>query len=492
MIVLLVARPLAGAQLRVRAERARHRRAALPGRADRAIARARRCPRGSRCWSPCRSRRSSPASRCCCCSIRRCRSTASSRTCSPSRRRRSRRCSGSSRACSRPSRRRWRCPVAWLAWVPASWIAAVATFTAGLPGARSPVADRTARRRAADRGRLGGASCWSSAPARPRRARGAAVVLVVAVIAYGGDARAERASSPTWAARPTGSSRSATSGRATRPWCADAGQVALDRHRTRARARWRPASTQLGIDRIQLLVLTHYDLDHVGGVDAVRRPGRPGADRAAVRRRRRRAIADALAGARCRRRPGRARRARNARRARLAGALAAAARASSPATPASVDARGDAGAGCACLSGLFLGDLGEESQVRLLGADPPGHVDVVKVAHHGSADQAAALYESVRRDGRADRRRGRQRLRAPDRRRCSACWPRSARRRTARDLDGLILVAPGDGPASCGVWTARARAGVSCPARSLGRDGRTAMAAPARRGPRRRRSRSRS
>src|SRR4029453_18093473 len=26
---------------------------------------------------------------------------------------------------------------------------------------------------------------------------------------------------------------------------------------------------ELGIDRIQLLVLTHYDLDHVGGVDAV-------------------------------------------------------------------------------------------------------------------------------------------------------------------------------------------------------------------------------
>ncbi|MEO8095800.1 MAG: ComEC/Rec2 family competence protein, partial [Pseudolysinimonas sp.] len=29
-------------------------------------------------------------------------------------------------------------PLAWIAWVPASWIAAVAGFTAGLPGARSP------------------------------------------------------------------------------------------------------------------------------------------------------------------------------------------------------------------------------------------------------------------------------------------------------------------------------------------------------------------
>ncbi|MFW8745596.1 ComEC/Rec2 family competence protein, partial [Mesorhizobium japonicum] len=49
-----------------------------------------------------------------------------------------------------------------------------------------------------------------------------------------------------------------------------------------------------------------------------------------------------------------------------------------------------------CLSGIFLGDLGEESQDRLLGTMRPGAVDVVKVAHHGSADQSPELYAALR------------------------------------------------------------------------------------------------
>jgi competence protein ComEC len=48
-----------------------------------------------------------------------------------------------------------------------------------------------------------------------------------------------------------------------------------------------------------------------------------------------------------------------------------------------------------CLSGVFLGDLGEESQRRLLGLGGLSRVDVVKVAHHGSADQSADLYERL-------------------------------------------------------------------------------------------------
>jgi len=45
---------------------------------------------------------------------------------------------------------------------------------------------------------------------------------------------------------------------------------------------------------------------------------------------------------------------------------------------------------------LFLGDLGEESQDAMRRASKPGPVDVVKVAHHGSADQSAGLYETLR------------------------------------------------------------------------------------------------
>ena len=41
---------------------------------------------------------------------------------------------------------------------------------------------------------------------------------------------------------------------------------------------------------------------------------------------------------------------------------------------------------------LFTGDLGEDAQNALLSAGPLPHVDVIKVAHHGSADQSPAFY----------------------------------------------------------------------------------------------------
>ncbi|MCU1474365.1 ComEC/Rec2 family competence protein, partial [Amnibacterium sp.] len=41
---------------------------------------------------------------------------------------------------------------------------------------------------------------------------------------------------------------------------------------------------------------------------------------------------------------------------------------------------------------LFTGDLGEDAQNALLAAGPLPHVDLVKVAHHGSADQSPAFY----------------------------------------------------------------------------------------------------
>lgn len=48
------------------------------------------------------------------------------------------------------------------------------------------------------------------------------------------------------------------------------------------------------------------------------------------------------------------------------------------------------------LSALFLGDLGETAQQLLLEDRVLDSVDVVKVAHHGSADQSAKLYEFLR------------------------------------------------------------------------------------------------
>ena len=49
-----------------------------------------------------------------------------------------------------------------------------------------------------------------------------------------------------------------------------------------------------------------------------------------------------------------------------------------------------------CLSGLFLGDLGERAQQILAAREEFRPVDVVKVSHHGSADQYHPLYEALR------------------------------------------------------------------------------------------------
>ncbi|WP_165906106.1 ComEC/Rec2 family competence protein [Agromyces badenianii] len=45
--------------------------------------------------------------------------------------------------------------------------------------------------------------------------------------------------------------------------------------------------------------------------------------------------------------------------------------------------------------GVFLGDLGEEAQHRMLRSAAIGTVDLVKVAHHGSADQSERLYREL-------------------------------------------------------------------------------------------------
>jgi len=44
---------------------------------------------------------------------------------------------------------------------------------------------------------------------------------------------------------------------------------------------------------------------------------------------------------------------------------------------------------------IFLGDLGEDAQNAVLRSGVPGEVDVVKVAHHGSSDQSADLYAAL-------------------------------------------------------------------------------------------------
>ena len=147
----------------------------------------------------------------------------------------------------------------------------------------------------------------------------------------------------------------------------------------------------LGIGRIDLLVLTHYDMDHVGGTSAI--VGKvglalvgPATDAHA------REVDDEL---------------------RYGGADVRVAQTGDAGTFGDVawrvlwpDADGDGmedgneksvtmlfdGDG---IRSLFLGDLDERAQSALLATGRVPQVQVVKVAHHGSSDQAEALYDAL-------------------------------------------------------------------------------------------------
>jgi competence protein ComEC len=147
----------------------------------------------------------------------------------------------------------------------------------------------------------------------------------------------------------------------------------------------------LGIARIQLLVLTHYDQDHVGAVkalygkvdtaivgppedvrgdDIVRELSQGGAH-----------VVHGIQG--------------------LQGSLGAASwKVLWPAPGNPRMQSGNPGSVTLYvqqpgLSSLFLGDLGEEAQQALSQSTALPHVDLVKVAHHGSADQSPTLYEQI-------------------------------------------------------------------------------------------------
>jgi competence protein ComEC len=147
---------------------------------------------------------------------------------------------------------------------------------------------------------------------------------------------------------------------------------------------------ELGVGRIDLLVLTHWDADHVGAARALvgRVAGvfvgpRDGAAADALR------SALASGGGRVQQ----VHRGEHARVGRLAldvlwppdplGAI-------EPGNPASINLLVHGR-----LTSLFTGDLGEEAQDALLAAGSLPHVDVVKVAHHGSADQSPAFYTAA-------------------------------------------------------------------------------------------------
>ncbi|WP_254359628.1 ComEC/Rec2 family competence protein [Microbacterium hominis] len=292
-------------------------------------------------------------------------------------------------------------PFAWLqdgltalAWVPAAWIAATATVTADLPGGTLPWLEGWGG--AVFLGAVGagiGVLVGLRATTRGRRAaRGVlgAVLAGVLGVALGAGALhgwAGRLALPRdWVvlACDVGQGDAVLVRSEDAIMLVDTGPdpAALDACLARA-----------GIARIDLLVLTHFDLDHIGGVDAahgrVREvihgpPDEAGAQTLARLREAGAHTTEVSAGA----------------QGGLAGARwrvlwpRAGDRAFPPGNDASLvlDVRGGE-----LPPILLLGDLSASPQ-RALAATAAGIAPpyaLVKVAHHGSADQAAALYEEA-------------------------------------------------------------------------------------------------
>lgn len=339
--------------------------------------------------------------------------------------------------------------LAWLAWLPSTWIAGAATFFADLPLARIPWPEgEFGASLLAVLSALGIAALF----ARERLRRWMTLTLCIALAAYtgvvGGGAALGRLGRPDWqiAACDVGQGDAFVVRSAGRTALIDTGPDA---------ALLSACLSDLGITRIDLLVVSHYDLDHVGGMAAVTGrvesalvgPTATPRDEAVLRElggggASIQNVADGARG--------------------VLGELAwrvlwppQKLGGIEPGNDASlvVEFRATGACTAGCLSSLFLGDLGEESQARVLGSAAISPVDVVKVSHHGSADQDPSLYLAARATvgliGVGENDYGHPNRTLLD------MLERAGTTAARTDTDGLILVAPGETPGSVVVWTER-------------------------------------
>lgn len=277
---------------------------------------------------------------------------------------------------------------AQLAWFPAAWIAATAQFFARLPASRLPwLPGWTGLLALVLLTALLVGLCLA-----PRRFRGrgqlqlAAGLMLLGYLGTLGGQQLGRAM--TQPADWTVASCDVGQGDAT--LVRSAGRVLLLDTGRRAAA-LQDCLSQLGVTRIDLLVLTHFDIDHVGAatelagrVDTVLVGPSDGADAD-------RLVSTLTAGGA---------RVQQARRgdAGTLGTLRwrvlwppAADSSSPPGNDSSVTlVTEDAG-----IRALFLGDLGKIGQAGILAAEVPSPVEIVKVAHHGSANQSPDLYAAL-------------------------------------------------------------------------------------------------
>lgn len=292
-------------------------------------------------------------------------------------------------------------PLGWLqsgltafAWVPASWIAATATTTASLPldavpwlegwpGALTLAATGLAVALAITLPRGGGRG--------NRLVRGTSIVLVAVIAGVGVGGAALGSVAGRWALPAGWTVLACDVGQGDAVLLRSEGAVALV-DTGPAPEPLAACLSRVGISRIDLLVLTHYDLDHVGGIEAVQ--GMVGTVLLGpyVAKGREAVAGLTASGART-----------VQASAGMSGALGGArwrvlwpppdSRAFPSGNDASVvvDIRGGG-----IPPTLLLGDLSASPQRALTASgllDPP--YAIVKVAHHGSADQDAALYAAA-------------------------------------------------------------------------------------------------
>lgn len=360
-----------------------------------------------------------------------------------------------------------------VAWLPASWIAAVATFFSSLPAASLPwpegllglllLAIVTTLGLVAVLGggmhggdlRGGGAENGGVGSVRSRRIRLVAAAVALALLAgFAGATAGARVAQQL--ARPADWQIAACDiGQGDAVLVRSGGEIALVDTGPDPELLTR-CLDDLGIARIDLLVLSHFDLDHVGGADAVLGrvdravvgpSGGASDDRLVADLVRSGAVVDQVSrgdtGL-----LGELRYSVLWPRARLGSV--------EPGNDASVVLAFEPVAECAsgCLSSLFLGDLGERSQALMLASGPISAVDVVKVSHHGSADQSERVYE------RADATVGvigvgidNDYGHPTDRLLDLLDAQGTAVART--DLQGLVLLSPGGAAGEVRVWTQR-------------------------------------
>ena len=287
--------------------------------------------------------------------------------------------------------------IAAIAWVPAAWIADVATFFAGLPGARVPwpvgwvgvvaLVVATALLLVLLLGRLAG---------RGRGILTAALVLALVIpLAVTGLSTAvgQLGRPSSWQIADC------DIGQGDAMVVRSAGKVAL-LDTGPSESLLKTCLDELGITRINLLVLSHYDLDHVAGTPVVDRM----TDRALVGpstgKARDVAIIQGLldGGTRVDRVSEGLTGMLGDLRWSVVWPPAVLPDGILPGNEACVTVVFEPVGRCAerCLSSMFVGDLDETAQNLVLAANPSlPRLDVLEVAHHGSADQSPAMYQRV-------------------------------------------------------------------------------------------------